>query len=111
MALKKSDYVVERGIEKQTIKRGVRINERSSFLKAVLVKNHAKGHFHVEAKLDHNQITQDTQLDKDTVKVLGELMMVAIGMGIEFKKEWDQEHADAPDDDDQLNIGFGDGDE
>ncbi len=104
--LKKSDYVVTRGIEKVEVKRGVRINDATSSLTVVLVKNFKKGHYHLEPKLNHNQITGDEELDADTLKVLSQLSMAAIKLGKEFKAEWDKMNAAEPSDDDQLEFGL-----
>jgi len=114
MALKKTDYTVNRGIEKLQYQRGVKINDKSTNLTVVLVKNYKKGFYHIEIKWNAEQITENNVDDQATMKTLTDLALVAAKDGAKWKKEWHENQPIDPaqtemfegSDDDTLDMGF-----
>lgn len=113
MAVKRTDFIIGHGIVKLEYKRGVKINDKSTTLKVVLVQNHKKGFFHIEQKLSAEQITGNSADDQATMKTLTEMALFAINDGQEWQKEWHEsqpkdpaqsEMFDEPEGD--LNMGF-----
>lgn len=106
MALKKTDYVRQRGIVKEDFIRAVRINDRDNKLTVVLVLNNKKGAYRLETKWSHGQITEDPVQDKATLQMLTELMIEAQSVGAEWLAKWQNENSE--EDPNQLEMGFQD---
>lgn len=107
MALKKTDFTINRGIEKLQYQRGCKINDKSTNLTVILVKNYKKGFYHIETKWNAEQITGQSADDQATLKTLSELAMAASRDGEEWKKEW---HDNQPKDENQTEMFNEDGD-
>jgi len=105
MAVKKTDYLIERGTETVQIKRAVKINDKAQNLMIELKLNHKKGLYDISFKWNYDGITGDDKLDKATIKVMGELMIEGRDYCMEWKKTWE---ANRPKEDDgQISMGFG----
>ena len=105
MALKKTDYTRQRGIESEDFVRPCNINGKSQQLTVVLVKNNKKGLFYIKCVLNFSAVTGDDQLDIATIETLADLQMEARNAGLAWVKEWQKAN---PTDDDQLGLDFGD---
>ena len=88
MALKKGDYNLKKGTQKDQLERPVQINDKSMNLTVDYTLNHKKGLYDISLKWNFQAITEDDALDKATVKMLGELMFEARNKCIEWRKDW-----------------------
>ena len=105
MAVKRTDFVIKRGIEKLQYQRGVKINGKSTNLTVFLVKNYKKGFFHIEIKWNSEQITGDSVNDQATMKTLSEMALFASKDGEEWAQDW--RNNQPKEDSDQTEIDEG----
>lgn len=103
MTLKKTDFTISRGIEKLQYKRGVSINEKTTNLMVVLVKNHNKGTYSIEIKWNSEQISEHVKDDAATLQTLIDLAAAAAKDGKIWRKEW---HDNQPKDEDQMSMSM-----
>lgn len=108
--LKKTDYTIQKGIEPIEFVRGVQIDGRSQNLTVLLKCNNKKGIFSIHYEMGWNQITDDDQLDIGTIEVLSDLVFEARAYGKLWRQEWLRANPEKGDPD-QMEIGFGDGEE
>lgn len=101
MALKKTDFTIQRGTEILEYKRGVKINDKATALVVTLVKNYKKGFFSIEVKWTADQITTTPMDDKATLKTLSELMLQASEDGAKWKNEW---HENQPKEEETVDL-------
>lgn len=85
--LKKTDYMMNYGTLKIDFVRGVQIDGKTSNLSVQLSLNYKKDLFSVQPKLDNDQVTNDSALNKATLDTLQELTNEAMLHGIEWRTE------------------------
>lgn len=108
MSVKKTDYLIQRGIEKVNIQRAVKINDKSQNLTIELKLNHKKGLYEIAMKWNYDAVTEDDVLDRATIKVMGDLMMEGRNYCIDWREKWlEAQPKENPEDKDQLSMGFG----
>lgn len=100
--MKKSDYSIEKGIEKLEFKRLVTIEGVDSFLKVELKQNNRKGSIQIITKMDNGQITGDETQDAATALALSELQEEALISGIKWRTAWNK--SNKKEDPDQIKM-------
>lgn len=102
--MKKTDYQVKKGSEKIKFIRGVKINDKDTNLTIQLSLNHNKGLYTIQPQLTTSEVTGDDTLDKETCKVVGDLLFEATVYAEEWRKEWLTNQPGG--DKNQLPMGF-----
>ena len=88
MALKKTDYTVNLGIQKKTYRRGVEINGIKANIDVVLALNHNKGLVSIERKLSDRLVADDNTEWENIQTVYDELETQARKDGVKWRDEW-----------------------
>lgn len=106
-AMSKEDFLVKKGTVKESIERGVTINDKVQNLTITTSKNHKKGTFHIEFKWNMDAITNDDFIDTATLDSMNQMMMAARNECLQWRDAWKNEREDP----DQLDMNFGEDDD